>query len=46
MNATLEEVKGLINRHCPRISRVRLMVLIGIAAVFIWVMLGSKKAVQ
>jgi hypothetical protein len=41
----LEQIKAMIKNHCPKISRLRLMVLIGIAAVFTWILLGAKKEV-
>jgi hypothetical protein len=39
----LEQVKAMIQKHCPKISRLRLMALIGIAAVFTWILLGAKR---
>jgi hypothetical protein len=39
----IDEVKAIINKHCPRISRLRLMVLLTIAACFIWVLMGARR---
>jgi hypothetical protein len=39
----IDEIKALIKKHAPRISRFRLMVLISIAAVFVWVLMGARR---
>ncbi len=43
MNPTLDEVKTLVRKHCPRISRTRMVMLLTIATVFIWVLMGAKR---
>lgn len=44
MNATLNDVRDLLRRHTPRLSRARFVFLLFIAAVFIWVLMGSRKS--
>jgi hypothetical protein len=43
MSATLEHVRDFCAKHAPRISRFRLMVLLTIAGLFIWVLMGAKR---
>lgn len=43
MNATLEQVRDLLRRHTPRLSRARLVLLLFIAALFMWVLMGAQK---
>jgi hypothetical protein len=40
---TIDEVKALIRKNCPRISRARMMVLLTIATAFIWVLMGARR---
>lgn len=44
MNATLDHVREMLRRHTPRLSRARFVFLLFIAALFIWVLMGSRKS--
>ena len=36
-------VREKVRQYFPRISRFRLMILIGIAAAFVWVLMGARR---
>jgi hypothetical protein len=40
---TMDQVKELIRKHAPRISRTRMVILLTIATVFVWVLMGAKR---
>lgn len=37
-----EQIKAMIRNHCTKFSRFRVMVLITIASVFVWVLMGAR----
>jgi hypothetical protein len=40
---TMDQVKELIRKHAPRISRTRMVVLLAIATAFVWVLMGARR---
>jgi hypothetical protein len=43
MSPTLEQIRDMLRRHTPRLSRRRMVVLLFIAGIFIWVLMGSRR---
>ena len=40
---TMDEISAAIRRHAPRISRTRMVILLTIATVFVWVLMGAPR---
>lgn len=43
MSATLDQIRDMLRRHTPRLSRRRMVVLLFIAGIFVWVLMGARK---
>jgi hypothetical protein len=40
---TMDEIKEVIRKHAPRISRTRMVILLTIATAFVWVLMGAPR---
>lgn len=43
MTPELQSIRDMLRRHAPRISRWRMLVLVALAAAFVWVLMGARK---
>ena len=42
MSAEVNNIRALLAKHAPHLSRARVVLLVVIATVFIWVLMGPK----
>jgi hypothetical protein len=42
MSAEVDHIKAMLDKHAPHLSRSRVVLLVVIATVFIWVLMGPK----